>query len=80
MVPYGTGVVGWTKMGEDSRADWRPDRVKKPPLFDTEIDILQLALDIYRHEYEGEDSLMDQLGWQPVFDLMRKLEQLRTGH
>jgi len=67
-------------MGEDSRADWRPDRVKKPPLFDTEIDILQLALDIYRRDYAGTDVLMDRQDWEPVSSLMRKLEQLRTGH
>lgn len=60
--------------------DWRPDRVKKPPLFDIEIDILQQALDLYRRDYEGCDVIMDRQEWQPVKDLMRKLEQLRTGH
>jgi len=67
-------------MGENSRTDWRPERLKKPPLHDADIDLLQFALDIYRSDYEGTDSLMDRQGWQPVFDLMRKLEQLRTGH
>ena len=60
--------------------DWRPERLKRPPLFDSDIDLLQFALDVYRFEYEGEDTLMDRQDWQPVKDLMRKLEQLRTGH
>lgn len=60
--------------------DWRPDRLKKPPLLDYEIDTLQRALDIYRFEYEGHEPLMDRQDWQPVSDLMRKLEQLRMGH
>jgi hypothetical protein len=60
--------------------DWRPEKVKKPPLFDADIDLLQTALDLYRRDYEGADILMDRQEWQPVKDLMRKLEQLRTGH
>jgi hypothetical protein len=60
--------------------DWRPDRLKKPPLLDCEIDVLQRALDIYRFEYAGHDPVMDRQEWQPVSDLMRKLEQLRMGH
>ena len=61
-------------------ADWRPERLKKPPLFDCEIDIIQQTLDFYRRDYEGCDAIMDRQEWQPVHDLMRKLEQLRTGH
>lgn len=60
--------------------DWRPERVKRPPLFDCEIDIIQFALDIYRRDYAGADTLMDRQDWEPVSSLMRKLEQLRTGH
>lgn len=60
--------------------DWRPESVKKPPLFDGEIDILQQALDLYRRDYEGCDPVMDRQDWEPVSSLVRKLEQLRTGH
>jgi hypothetical protein len=60
--------------------DWRPEKVKKPPLFDADIDLLQMALDIYQRDYENCDPVMDRQDWQPVKDLMRKLEQLRMGH
>ena len=60
--------------------DWRPSHLKKPPLLDADIDLLQLGLDVYRSNYEGYDPHMDRQNWQPVADLIRKLEQLRVGH
>lgn len=60
--------------------DWRPDRVKASSFTNQEIDILQFALDVYKNEYETSDIAMDRQEWTPVKDLMRKLEQMRTGH
>lgn len=60
--------------------DWRPDHVKEKPFSNSEIDILQFALDVYRNEYENADIAMDRQDWRPVKDLVRKLEQLKVGH
>lgn len=60
--------------------DWRPDHVKASHFTNQEIDILQFALDVYKYEYETADIVMDRMEWVPVKDLMRKLEQMRTGH
>lgn len=60
--------------------DWRPERVKTEAFSNSEIDILQFALDVYKSEYENADIAMDRQDWRPVKDLVRKLEQLRVGH
>lgn len=60
--------------------DWRPQRLKDQSFSNSEIDILQFALDVYESEYQGAHTDMDRQDWRPVKDLVRKLEQLRVGH